>query len=67
MNKEQLLSQLTRLYDSYGVDKSEILEHTVEDIAKGAKGYLAKLDKEKCKEYSKEDRKVLKDIYFYFC
>lgn len=67
MDKFELLSKLINLYDSYGVDKSLLINSSLEDILKGTKGHLAKLDKEKNRNYSIEDANIIKDIYFLFC
>lgn len=67
MNKDKLRLYLIHLYNSYGVDESSLLRSSVDDISKGAKGFLARLDKEKIKNYSEEDQEIIKDIFFFFC
>ena len=67
MDKDKLLLHLINLYDSYGVDRTCLMTSSIDDISRGAKGYLAKLDKEKIKNYSDEDEEIIKDIFFFFC
>lgn len=67
IDDETLLLNLQNLYDTYGVDKSVLNEQCTTDIKKKTKGYLAILDKEKNKEYSKEDSVLIQEIYYLFC
>lgn len=67
MNEKDLLMHLINLYNFYGVDESILNEISLDNIAKGVKGYLAILDKKKNKEYCNEDSLLIKDIYYLFC
>lgn len=67
MNKDKLLLHLINLYDSYGVDRTCLLNSSVDEVSKGAKGFLVKLDKEKIKNYRDEDSEIIKEIFFFFC
>ncbi len=66
MDKNQLVKEMNRLYGKYGIDRTELQSFSEDQMARGAKGLLAKLDKEKKYEYQKEDIEVLKDIFYYF-
>ena len=66
MDIEQLIYELNRLYDGYGVDKTQLSFLTQEQISKGVKGLLVTLDKQKNQNYKKEDLEIIKDIFFYY-
>jgi hypothetical protein len=66
MDVECLIYELNRLYDDYGVDKTQLSLLTQDQITKMVKGLLATLDANKNQNYTSKDLEILKDIFFYY-
>lgn len=67
MNKAELIKKLEEIINSYIMDDKvakELIKHI--DPLK-IKYILGELERHKVKEYTLEDKEVIKDIYFYYC
>ncbi len=63
----QVIEAIKKMYVEYGVDVDFVKNMTDEEIIKGMKGVLARLDINKKKEYSVEHRAFIKEVYARFC
>lgn len=67
MGKEELFLKLKKLIDSY-IENKEFSNELINEIEPSKVKYvLGELDKKKFKEYSAEDKELIKDIFFYYC
>ena len=67
MDKIELLKRLEEMLKQY-IEDEEVAEKLIKDIEPFRIKYiLGELDRNKTKDYSSEDKEVIKDIYFYYC
>ncbi|TDX53271.1 hypothetical protein [Orenia marismortui] len=65
--KNKLLIELQKIIDRY-IEDNNYAEKLKQEISPlKIKYVLGELEKNKIKEYSSEDREIIKNIYFYFC
>lgn len=67
MDKGELFLNLKKLIDYY-IENKEVANELISEIEPSKVKYiLGELDEKKIKEYSAEDKEVIKDIFFYYC
>lgn len=67
MDKIELLKRLEEILKQY-IENEEIAEELIKYIEPlRIKYILGELDRNKTKDYSDQDKEVIKDIYFYYC
>lgn len=67
MNKNELKDKLRYLVTEYIEDEEHILEIIKYVDNSKAKYVLGEIDRHKTREYSRDDKETIKDIYFYYC
>lgn len=67
MSSKNITLYIKKMYEKYGVDLACIIDLTDDQIIKGMKGVLARLDLNKKREYEQEDLFMIKKIYSIFC
>lgn len=67
MNKDKLIVNLKYLVDQYITDEQVKLELQEYISSLKTKYVLAEIDRNKVKEYSDNDKGLIKDICYYYC
>lgn len=66
MNKNEMKMKMNTIINKY-VENAEVVDELIKYVESAKIKYvLAEIDKYKTCEYSPEDIKMIKDIYFYF-
>ena len=67
MDKDQLISNLVYLVNKYIDDENTKIQLLKSTIDPKAKYVLGEIERHKNADYTKDDKEIIKDIYFYFC
>lgn len=67
MNKDKLIANLNYLVDKYIVDKQIKIGLQEYINNQKAKFVLGEINRNKIKDFTDDDKEIIKDIYFYYC